>query len=140
MFASAEDFKALTPAFEDVLVPELGEGKTVRVRVMSALAKDRWEIAHFTTGSDGLIVPTFEGARSKLLIATCCHEDFTPLFTEADVAWLNEKRSDVVDRLYDAADRLNGANQGIEYAKKVFAAVRSGGATTKSQSGSATPQ
>lgn len=130
MFASVEDFRNLKPAYEDVPVPELGEGRVVRVRCMSALVRDRWEQSNFTIGADGTVTGNFEGTRTRMLAAACCAEDFTPLFSEADVEWLNEVRSDVVDRLFDVAERLNGINAGLELAKKVFAAIRSGAKPT----------
>jgi hypothetical protein len=136
-FASADDFRGLKPAFEDVPAPELGAGKTVRVRVMSALAKDRWEASNFVVEADK-VRANFEWSRARLLVASCCGEDFAPLFTLEDVTLLNDTRSDLVDRLYEAAERLNGINEGIELAKKVFAAVRSGGSRSTSQSGSGT--
>jgi hypothetical protein len=138
VFATIEDFKALEPAFEDVPVPEIGEGKVIRVRVMAALAKDRWELANFKV-ENGVPVPAFDGSRARLVAACCCHADFTPMFTPADVEWLNEKRSDVVDRLYEAAERLNGIRSGIELAKKVYAALRSDSQPSTSLSGLATP-
>lgn len=82
---------------EEVDSPELG-GK-LRVRVMSAVERDRWEAVH----SRG---PT-ENLRARILQATCCDEDGKLLFAIEDIPALNQLPWVAVERVVEAAVKLN---------------------------------
>jgi hypothetical protein len=133
MFVTADRLQALAARpYEDVPVPELGAGETIRVVCLSALAKDRWDIGFWTPGEDGKPVYSAEGSRGRLLALTCCQEDLTPIFTDyaAGVAFFNGLRSDVADRLYEVAERISGLKADLESLKKAFGAVLAGASST----------
>ena len=117
--------------YEDVPVPELQEGGVIRVRCLSALQKDQWD-AGFWSADEETGKPRYSaiGARARLLLLACCHEDFTPMFDAEDIAWLQAFRSDVADRLYDAAERISGLRADLEALKKAFGAAQAGASST----------
>lgn len=107
-FASREGLLGLEAArrYRDVPVPELGEGVSVRVRVMTGPERDRWdEVLSGRRGPDGRV--NISGLRSLLVSFCASDESGVPLFSEDDVAALEKLDSLVLERLYRAAWSLN---------------------------------
>ena len=82
----------------EVDVPEWG-GK-VRLMTMSGLARDRFE-ASFQGGND------MKNIRARLAAATIVDENGSLLFSEKDVSALGEKSGAALDRVFEAAQKLN---------------------------------
>lgn len=100
--------QAQDDGYEDVNVPEWGEGASVRVRTMSGAESDT-----FLSGQRERYGPKGEildirGFKTALLVHCLVDETGTLLFGVADAGALNEKASGVIDRLAKVAMRLNG--------------------------------
>jgi hypothetical protein len=119
-FASAR-----TLPYEDVPCPELDGTPTIRVRCLTALEKDKYEVGFWYT-PEGSLRPVYDaaGARARLVSLACIHEDGTSFFSDDDVAALRESRGDVVDRLFGVAQRLSGLNATLEEMKIAFRLTR----------------
>jgi hypothetical protein len=91
-----EDLKS-----EIVPVPEWGG--EVRVCTMSGFARDRFE-AGITGKSGGA---NMSNIRAKLAAATIVDEEGNLLFDEADIAKLGKKSCAALDRVFEAAQKLN---------------------------------
>jgi hypothetical protein len=86
--------------FEDVPVPEWGG--SVRIAVMSGLARDEF----MTRSDDG-----YSNFQARLLMATAIDESGVRLFNADQLAALQGKNKDVLDRLTAVAMRINGMGQ-----------------------------
>ncbi len=87
--------------FEDVPIPEMGEGKTGRIRVMGGDDRDRW---------DGFLVANrkdMTGLRAVLVTFCLIDESGKRLFSDKDFATVGRLNGIVLDRLYQAAWKLN---------------------------------
>ena len=95
--------------FEAVPVPEWGG--SVGVRTMSGTERDRFETEHARA-------PT-ANFRARIAAATLCGDDGALLFAPADVEALGAKSSAALDRVVEAAIRVNkfGAKDVEELAK-----------------------
>lgn len=95
--------------YEDVPVPEWGEGAEVRVRSLSGAEREAWEQSMLVAGPGGTRVARKGGTdnRARLLVRCIVGEDGEPMFTEADIKDLNTKDGAVLDRLVDVAKRLS---------------------------------
>lgn len=82
---------------ESVEVPEWGG--PVFVREMTGVERDRFEATHAKAPNDNF--------RARLAAATICDDAGKRLFSEADVAALGEASSVALDRIGEAALRLN---------------------------------
>lgn len=89
-----------SPPFVDVSVPELGEGATVRLRVMSGAERDEWD-RELTKRK-----PDFIGIRGILIRLTAIDESGNNLFTPEDEPTL-EKNHIIRDKLFSASFDLN---------------------------------
>src|SRR3954468_15256349 len=90
---------------ETVAVPEWGDGAEVHVRTMSGTERDGFEqeiIEARKTGAELVNI------RARLAVKTVCDSNGTRLFTDEDVEALGKKSGRVLDRIFDAAQRLNG--------------------------------
>lgn len=86
------------PKMEEVDIPDLG---TVFVKVMSSRERDKWEEFNSKNG-------VFKSFRPRLMIATVCNADGSPMFTDAELPELGELPSTVVDPIWEVAKRING--------------------------------
>jgi len=93
---SADDLRS-----EVVEVPEWGG--SVYVRMMTAAERDRFEAA--VIAAKDASVKT--DVRSMLAQFTVCDEAKRPLFTLEDMERLGQKSYAAMDRIWDAATRLN---------------------------------
>ncbi|MDT0270253.1 hypothetical protein RM844_28680 [Streptomyces sp. DSM 44915] len=94
-------------AHEDVPVPEWGG--TVRVRALTGQERDAWEASMLRLGPNGSVqARSTKGVRVGLVARTVIGEDGERLFTDKDMAALNEKSAAVIERLAAVARRLSG--------------------------------
>ena len=91
---------------EEVPVPEWNG--SVYVGRMSAQVRDDLE-------QDMLILrqnkKKSENIRARIVAATACDKSGKRLFSSADVKALGEKAAKPIDRLFDAAQRINGLSE-----------------------------
>ena len=85
--------------FKDVEVPEWGG--TVRVRSLTGLQRSQLLSAMSENAAT-------EDWIERLVAACICNEKGGPLFSQDDVKLLKEKNSAALNRVFDAADNLNG--------------------------------
>lgn len=100
-------------ATKDVDVPEWGG--SVRVRTMSGTERDNWEgtIAAMTDKSGKLT--KFDNLRAKLVALTVVDGEGNRLFKDDDIKALGKKSAAALDRVFAAAQSLNGmSNADIE--------------------------
>lgn len=98
---------------ETVTVPVLG-GEVV-LQEMSGAQRDAWEQSLQARDKNGNLVNT----RAKLVVATLVNEDGTRVFSDDDVDLVGGLPSGVLDRICDAALRLNHLRpEDVEEAKK----------------------
>ena len=88
-----------------VEVPEWGG--SVRVRSLTGTERDAFE-STLVRLIDGKRVPDLENLRAKLLAATIVDERDQQLFTVSDLSALGRKSAVALDRVFVAAQRLNG--------------------------------
>lgn len=99
---------------ELVEVPEWGG--SVYVRTMTAGERDRFEAEHRRRGESG---DAYEDIRARLAVSTVCDESGALLFTPADVPAISRKSAKALDRIFAAAQRLNGlSSQDVEDLRK----------------------
>lgn len=114
--------------YEDVPMPEWVDDGTlpdqtpsVRIRGLSAIARDQFEATYLVRlNPDGKpdegFVPT--NIRAPLVALCAIDADGKPLFTEEDVADLQQLDGAAIDKLYRVAARLSGlAKNAVESAK-----------------------
>lgn len=85
---------------ELVKVPEWGGD--VYVRTMTGAERDKWEIEVATSKQKAS-----ESVRAMIAALTVCDENSNLLFTIQDVEALSKKSAAALDRVMDAAMRLN---------------------------------
>lgn len=104
-----EDAKTMT-----IEVPEWG-GEVI-ISTMSGFARDRFETSVMGKNGGANLV----NIRAKLVAASLIDEEGNMLFTEADVVKLGKKSCTALDRIFDAAQKLNhlGEKELDDLAKK----------------------
>lgn len=98
---AAADVKSI-----DVEVPEWGG--TVRVREMSGTQRDLYEQELVARQDKDKVM---HNVRALLVTYTAVDETGAALFTPADVEELGKKSSTALDRVFQAACKLNGIGQ-----------------------------
>jgi hypothetical protein len=88
--------------WSDVQVPELGDGATVRLRVMTGTERDRWD-EFLSKRKDG----SMAGIRAALVTTCAIDEAGNRLFVDADRDLIGAANGAVIDRLYQEAWKLN---------------------------------
>lgn len=89
-------------------------GGSVKLRGLSA--GEREALEQEVTNKQGKVET--KNLRAKLLVRSIVNENNEKIFTEADIDALNTKSSFVIDKLFLAAQRLNGmSNDAIEEMK-----------------------
>lgn len=89
-----------------VEVPEWGG--TVFVRSMTGADRDAFETSMVSVNPDGSRSPDMRNLRSKLVALTLVDEAGNRLFDVADIPRLALKSSAALERVFEAAQRLNG--------------------------------
>lgn len=93
---------------EDVEVPEWGG--TVRVRMMTGAERDSFEDS--LTQTKGKNVKTnLANLRARLVARTVVDEAGKRMFTDAEAGVLGQKSAAALDRVFEAARRLNGMTE-----------------------------
>jgi hypothetical protein len=107
---------------EVVPLPELGDGVTVTVRGMTARDKGAFDMQFVTKGEHN--VKAQKQMRERMLVACCIDESGSRLFTLEDVAALGLQSVAIVERIFDACQRVNGTNsKAVETAEKNSEAI-----------------
>src|SRR3954452_2993562 len=128
VLSKADARAALTLPYEDVPVPALGPDTRIRVRCLTALEKDKYDMWPWRLkGEDGRPVFNPEGTRGLVLSMTCVDDDFQPIFTAEEA---NVLRSDVAEPLFEAAQRIGGLNAKVEELKKALGVAQAGASRT----------
>ena len=86
---------------DEITVPEWG-GR-VYIRTMTGSERDTWEVY-----AQGQMTAKTVTIRARLAAICLCDVSGKRLFTDADTAKLAEKSGAALDRVYEAAVRLNG--------------------------------
>lgn len=112
---AANDLETVT-----VEVPEWGGA--VVIRAMSGTQRDQYETSLMAKQEDGSYTVNTENMRAKLVCYTAVDEAGISLFSPDELAVLAAKSGTVLERLFDAAQKLNGLQKGaIADAAKNFA-------------------
>jgi len=90
-------------------VPEWGGA--VIIRSMTGAQRDAYETSLMTKDSSGRYSVDTENMRAKLVIFTAVDETGSPLFTPDDLPALASKNAAVIERLFVAAQRINGLSK-----------------------------
>lgn len=106
-FLTKEAIKALdnTPRTEKVELPEW-DG-FIYVREMSAKARDAFESSTFVLDKKGNVDKNMANYRARFVVLTACDEEGKLVFSPNDAEWLGEKQAATVQKIYDAAQKLN---------------------------------
>ncbi len=91
---------------QEVDVPEWGG--TVYVRSMTGADRDAFEASMVTVNPDGSRTPDMRNLRAKLVALTLVDEAGNRLFEVADIPRLALKSAAALERVFEAAQRLNG--------------------------------
>jgi hypothetical protein len=107
-------------------VPEWGAGAQVKVRVLSGAERDAWETSLPEHKEDRMV-----NIRARLCAACMVDEAGLPLFGPEQIAALGMKSGAVLDRIFDAAQRINGLRkEDVDALEKNSSNGRHGGSTT----------
>lgn len=123
-FLAAGDIKV-----REVLLPELGDGVGVFVRVMTGAERDQIEAE--ISRSKGVAPPNFSARFAAMIV---CDAEGKSIFTQADAVALSAKSGVVLARIVEAATELNKITDA-----EVKAAVGESSGGQNSGSGSASP-
>lgn len=97
-------------ATEDVVVPEWGD-QTVRLRTLTGGERDKFEADSMRTNKKGAPEMNLVNMRARL-VALCAVDDAgTRMFADSEVTKLGAKRASAINRLFDAARKLNGMTE-----------------------------
>ena len=91
---------------ESVTVPEWGGD--VLVRTMTGADRDAFESSMITTLADGTRKPNMANMRAKLVALTVVDQAGNLVFGVADVDRLALKSASALERVFNAAQRING--------------------------------
>lgn len=86
-------------------------GGAVIIRSMTGAQRDAYETSLMTKDASGRYTIDTENMRAKLVIFTAVDETGTPLFTLDDLPALASKSAAVIERLFVAAQRINGLSK-----------------------------
>ena len=104
--------KPVPVPIEDVAVPELGDGATVRLRGMTAGQRTRFEQQFVSNTGKQRNTQTL---RERLLIQCVIGADDQPMLTPDDIVAIGQQSSVVIERLVNVAMRLCGmSNNDVE--------------------------
>jgi len=90
--------------FEEMPVPEWKT--TLRIYEMNGTERDAYEATLYEVKGEKVDVKR-DNMRAKLLVHCLYDTDDNRLFSDADVQALGKKSAKVLDRLYQAAQRIN---------------------------------
>lgn len=115
---------------ERVEVPELGEGQYVIVRGMSGAQRDSWERSLVVGRGKRRDVNT-ENIRARLAVRCLVDDKGERLFTDAEASVVGGLRVDVLQRIFEAAQRLSGvSDDDVDELKKASEMAAGSGSPT----------
>lgn len=116
---TADDLRKPIPVkIECAEVPEFGPGKVVYVKGMTAREKSLYDQTNMNSKWTGINRAKFATSKERLLCLCLCDEGGTRLFSEADVPLLQDWPADLMNRLWDIANKLCGGDSADEASKK----------------------
>jgi len=89
----------------------------IYVREMSAKARDAFESATFTFDDKGRLDKNLSNYRAKFVVLTACDETGKLVFAPEDAEWLGERQASTVQKIFDAAQKLNNVPEAEELEK-----------------------
>jgi hypothetical protein len=98
---AADDLKSA-----EVPVPEWGG--IVRVRMMTGTDRDALEQSMVLFNEDGTRKPNVANYKAKLVAFTLVDEQGKRMFADDEIAHVAAKSAAVIDRIFEAAQKLNG--------------------------------
>lgn len=118
--------KAKDLKLEKVSVPEWADGDPdayVMLRTLTGLEREQFESTVYTINNEDAehpqVVMTNDNYRAKLCAFCMVDDDGTRLFSETDIPDLSGKSAIALDRVFFAAQRLNGLTKdAIKEARK----------------------
>lgn len=96
---------AETPV-EIVPLPELGDGVTVRVKGMNARERGAFDMQFVRNGTAD--TSKQKQMRERMIVACAVDDSGSRMFTIDDVGALGLQRVDLIDRIFEACQRVNG--------------------------------
>ncbi|MFH1732453.1 MAG: hypothetical protein ABIF82_12500 [Planctomycetota bacterium] len=93
-----------------VPTPEWGDTGHVFVRVMTAAERDAYEDGMFVRDGDKRVL-NLKNIRARLCSIVICDESGKRMFTNDEAGALGGKSSVVLDRIYEAARRVNALDE-----------------------------
>jgi hypothetical protein len=102
MSVTREELLAIKPQVITVKAPELGKGRTLKVKIPSALASEKLDVADWPVGPDGRSHLQREGRKARWFIACVVKDDGSALFSEADVEVVNGFPASLLTRVFNA--------------------------------------
>lgn len=123
ILGKAEILAASDLATEQVEVPEWGGA--VIIRSMTGIQRDAYENSLMAKDADGKYRVDTENMRVKLVLYCAVDEAGNQLFDASELTSLAGKNAVILERLFNAAQTLNGLNKGaVEDAAKNSASVQ----------------
>jgi hypothetical protein len=120
--------KATALPRETVYLKELGGD--VIIQGMSGKQRDAWEASLVTQRRNRRTVDT-HNVRARLVVCCLIHEDGSRMFTDDEADALGNMRVDVLDQLFDIAQRLSGvSDEDVDELGKSFGATSGSGSPT----------
>lgn len=95
--------------YEDVEIPEW-ENEVVRIKCMTGAERDEYESLLYDFSENGVKMKR-DNYRAKLLVFTIVDEDMQRIFSVKDIEDLSKKSAKAIDRLFMAAQKLNGLSK-----------------------------
>jgi hypothetical protein len=108
---------------EIVDLSDLKEGAKIVVRGMTAKEKGVFDLQFVKDGKPDLAKQ--RQMRERMIVACCYDEDGNKVFSIEDVVALSQQAIHIVDRLYEAADRVNSGMSVDEWEKNSAAGQNS---------------
>lgn len=90
---------------EKVDCPEWAKLGEVYVKGMSGRSRDTYEMAVYEEGQRG---NNSYNMRAQMVVGCACNKDGSLIFTNNDAVWLGDQSALVLNRIYEAAQRLSG--------------------------------
>jgi len=99
---------------EQVELPEFGEGSSVWVHGMTAREKSEHDSHSQNNKWDGVNKTRAKIQKERMVVACCRDDDGTRILNYDDVDTLGKCPADVLNRLFDVANRLSGGGTDTE--------------------------
>jgi hypothetical protein len=110
---------------EDIEVPEWGG--SVRIKTLTGAERDEWEQS-VTVGKGRNREVAIANLRAKLLVIVIVDENGKAVFDYSDIQALGKKSAKALERVFDAARKLNGlTDEDVEELAKNSVTTPAGG-------------